>query len=374
MRIVIAAGGTGGHLYPAVALAREFLRQEPGSRILFVGTTRGIEAKVLPHEGFELQMITAQPVMGRGLWKAATGLLALPVAVGQSLAVLRRERPDLVIGIGGYSSPPVILAAALLRVPRALLEPNAYPGLANKAVGPLADLVFVAYEAAAGYFPPARVKVTGTPVRRAFLEPSFDAGPETIGGRKRLLVFGGSQGAQAINRAMVQALPHLQAVRERLTIVHQTGERDLAYVRQAYEAAGLTAEVVPFLFEMPTVLRSADLVVCRAGAVTLAELTVCGKPAILIPLPTAIYQHQDKNARVMEQGGAAVVLRQSELTGTALADQIAVLLSDAGRLRAMGERSKSLGRADSAEAIVQMCRTLLGGHHGANRPLGAGRA
>jgi len=356
MKVVIAAGGTGGHLYPAVALAREFLRQDAGSRILFVGTPRGIEGKVLPHEGFELTMIAAQPVMGRGAVRAAAALLALPRAVAQAVGILRRHRADLAVGIGGYSSPPVMLAAALLRIPRALLEPNAYPGLANKAMGPLADLVFLSYAEAAEYFPGRKVRVTGTPVRRAFLEPLPEKGDDRA--RRRLLVFGGSQGAQAINRAMVEALPHLHAVRDRVTIVHQTGDRDLESVKAAYAASGLEAEVVPFIFDMPRVLRGADLVVSRAGAVTLAELAVCGKPAVLIPLPTAIYQHQDKNARVMERAGAAVVLPQSELGGAALAGQIITLLSDAGRLEAMGRRSLAMGRADSAEAIVRACRQL----------------
>ena len=370
MRIVIAAGGTGGHLYPAVALAREFLRQDQATEVLFVGTARGIESKVLPHEGFELQMIAAKPVMGRGWRQAVLACLSLPVAVRQVVAILRARRADLVIGVGGYSSPPVILAAWLLRIRRVLLEPNAYPGLANKATGPLADLVFLSYEAAAGSFSSAKVRVTGMPIRREFLEKAEDSRQKAEGSKQqaashppsafRLLVCGGSQGAHAINQAMVEALPHVQAMKDRPAIVHQTGEADCASVRAAYAAAGLEAEVTPFIYDMPKALRSADLVVSRAGAITLAELSACGKPAILVPLPTAIYQHQEKNALVMEQAGAAVLLRQSELTGTSLANQIAALLSDAGRLRSMGERSAALGRPDASETIVQMCRRLVG--------------
>lgn len=370
MRIVIAAGGTGGHLYPAVALAREFFRQDQRTQVLFVGTARGIEGKVLPHEGFELQMIAAKPVMGRSLWRAAQALLTLLLAVWESVAILRARRADLVVGVGGYSSPPVILAAWLLRIRRVLLEPNAYPGLANKATGPLADLVFLSYGAAAGSFSSAKVRVTGMPIRREFLEKAEDGGQNAEGSMQkaggpepsafRLLVCGGSQGAHAINQAMVEALPHVQAMKDRPAIVHQTGEADCASVRAAYVAAGLKAEVTPFIYDMPKALRSADLVVSRAGAITLAELSACGKPAILVPLPTAIYQHQEKNALVMEQAGAAVLLRQSELTGTSLANQIAALLSDAGRLRSMGERSAALGRPDASETIVQMCRRLVG--------------
>lgn len=370
MRIVIAAGGTGGHLYPAVALAREFLRQDQTTEVLFVGTAKGIEGKVLPHEGFDLQMITAKPVMGRSWWQAVRALLALPLAVRQSVAILRARRADLVVGVGGYSSPPVILAAWLLRIRRVLLEPNAYPGVANKATGPLADLVFLAYGAAAGSFPSGKVRVTGMPIRREFLEPREPARGDR-GDKQTLLIFGGSQGAHAINQAMVEALPHLQGMKDRLAIVHQTGEADYASVRAAYAAAGLEAEALPFVYDMPSRLRAADLVVSRAGAITLAELAACGKPAILVPLPTAIYQHQEKNALVMEQAGAAVLLRQSELTGSSLANQIVTLLSDAGRLRAMGERSAALGRADSSETIVQMCRRLVKEDYGTNQPLGA---
>ncbi|WP_447973476.1 undecaprenyldiphospho-muramoylpentapeptide beta-N-acetylglucosaminyltransferase [Nitrospira sp. Kam-Ns4a] len=368
MTIVIAAGGTGGHLYPGVSLAREFLRQAPGSSVLFVGTVRGIEATVLPREGFELAMIDARPVMGRGLRGALAGLSALPGALGQARRLLRERRADLVIGIGGYTSPPVLAAAAWLGVRRALLEPNAYPGMANRVLGPLADRVFLAYETAKGHFDPRKTRVVGAPVRREFYEGG--EGPETRGeadrvpraaGQRTLLVFGGSQGAQAINQAMIQALGELRDLRGALAVIHQTGEADRESVKRAYEAAGFQAEVAPFLYDMPRALRAADLVVCRAGAVTLAELAVCGKPAILIPLPTAIRQHQERNARVVAAAGAAVVLRQRDLTGPALAGMVRELLEDGARLRAMGERSRALGRPDSAEVIVRECLQLVKG-------------
>ena len=358
--IVIAAGGTGGHLYPAVALAREFLRQDPATRLLFVGTERGIERKVLAHEGFELALIAAQPVMGRGFVKAAGALLTLPLGIRQSLALLRTRRASLVLGVGGYTSPPVLLAARLLGLPRVILEPNAYPGVANRVLGPVADLVFVTFREAAGHFSSAKVRVTGMPVRRAFIEGA-DARHETRDerGRKTLLVFGGSQGAQALNDAMIGALPKWAAMRGQVAIVHQTGEADHARVKTAYDAAGVQAEVVPFLFEMPAALRAADLVVSRAGAMTLAELAVCGKPAILVPLPHAIHQHQAHNARVVAEAGGAVVLPQRELTGARLAQEVTALLRDPERLRVMGERIRTLGRADAADVIVRECLGLI---------------
>jgi UDP-N-acetylglucosamine--N-acetylmuramyl-(pentapeptide) pyrophosphoryl-undecaprenol N-acetylglucosamine transferase len=326
--------------------------------MLFVGTERGIESRVLAHEGFELAMITARPVMGRGFLQAAGALLSLPRGFWQSLRLLRTRRAAFVLGVGGYTSPPVLMAARLLGVPRAILEPNAYPGMANKVLGPIADLVFVAFREAAGYFPAARVRVTGMPVRRGFEEPSERGAAGTVA-RRTLLVFGGSQGARAINDAMIAALPQWTAMRDRLVIVHQTGEADHARVKAAYERAGVQAEVVPFLFEMPKALRSADLVVSRAGAITLAELTVCGKPAVLIPLPHAIYQHQAHNARVLAEAGGAVVVPQEELTGGRLAQEVAALLGDPERLRAMGERSRGLGKPAAAETIVRECLQLI---------------
>lgn len=384
MNIVIAAGGTGGHLYPAVALAREFLRRVPQSSILFVGTERGIESKVLPHEGFELEKIAAKPVMGRGLRQALGACVSLPVALWQSVRLLRTRRAELVIGIGGYTSPPVLLAGFLLGIPRAILEPNAYPGMANKVLGPIADLVFLGYEAAKPYFRASKVRVVGTPIRRAFYEegegqeaPRVTApGFTPQASRATLLVFGGSQGAHAINQAMVEALPLIQSMQAGLSVIHQTGEADYASVKQAYERAGLgtdRVEVVPFLFDMPRALKQADLVVSRSGAVTLAELTACGKPAILIPLPHAIYQHQERNASVLREAGAAEVLFQQGLTGLKLAQTIDSLLGHADRLRVMKERSAALGKTDSAEVIVRDCLELVGGGHDANK-LGTGAA
>jgi UDP-N-acetylglucosamine--N-acetylmuramyl-(pentapeptide) pyrophosphoryl-undecaprenol N-acetylglucosamine transferase len=234
-------------------------------------------------------------------------------------------------------------------------------------LGPLADIIFVAFEAAGRHFAPSKVRVVGTPIRRAFLEPAQavspglpeDAAGAAGGAHRILLIFGGSQGAHAINVAMLAALPHLEALRASVSVIHQTGEADHDVVKAAYEAAGFRSEVVPFVFDMPRALRSADLVVSRSGAVTVAELTACGKAAVLIPLPHAIYRHQERNAQVMESGGAAVVLSQENLTGLELAQTIETLLRDPGRLRAMGARSRALGRVDSAERMVRECQALV---------------
>lgn len=388
MRVIIAAGGTGGHLYPGVALAREFERQMPGSDTMFVGTTRGLETNVVPREGFELITIAARGVMGKGVAGALQGLAVVPLGVAQCLAVCRKRRPDLAIGVGGYTSPPLILAAFLLGIKRVIVEPNVYPGVANRVLSPIANLVFVSFADAVPYFGSNKTRIVGTPIRREFLHAPIlpgggpaDAPPgPTAGAEARgltVLVLGGSQGARSINRAMIAAVPALVAAHPGLGVIHQTGERDHEEVAAAYRKYGLTGqvgvggasagpppthmEVVPFLYDMPRAFRQADLIVSRSGATTVAEITACGKPAILIPFPHAIHGHQDRNARVLEGAGAAQVIVDARLSGELLAGAISALLARPDRLREMARCSKSLGQADAAERIVSECRALVKG-------------
>jgi len=374
MTIVIAAGGTGGHLYPAVALAREFLRRDPAIRILFVGTAHGIESKVLAHEGFELLHITAKPVMGKGLRGIMRGVLSMPAGIWQSLGILRRRRADLVIGVGGYTSPAMLVAAALRGMARVILEPNAYPGMANTVVAPFAQRIFLAFESAAASFDRRKVRVVGTPIRREFLAPSEAASVSPATSAPHLLIFGGSQGARAINSAVLEGLASLVTLVPGLAITHQTGEADHARVSEAYRALGVRGEVAPFFYDMPAVVRAADLVVARAGAMTIAELTACGKPAILIPLPTAIYDHQTKNAREMEAAGGAIVLPQADLTGAKLNELIVSVLLDPQRVETMRARSWAMRRIDAGEAIVRECYALMGVTYDGNRTVGAAGA
>lgn len=360
MRVIIAAGGTGGHLFPGLALAREFERQIPGSELIFVGTAQGIETKVVAREGFELVTIKAQRVMGIGVAGAVRGLAVLPIGLAQCLALCRARRPDFVLGIGGYTSPPLVLAAFLLDIKRAILEPNAHPGMANRMLAPFANMVFVTFDDTVSFFGKDKTKVVGTPIRREFLEEPPLERPDR---RPTLLVFGGSQGARSINKAMIAALPSLIEGHPGLHVIHQTGERDFEEVADAYRAAWPSnrtqPEVVPFLYDMPRAFRQAVLVISRAGATTIAELAACGKPAVLIPFPHAIYGHQERNARVLERAGAAQVILDGGLTGAVLADAVSLLLADPARLAEMGRRSKALGRADSAEQVVIACRELL---------------
>lgn len=250
-------------------------------------------------------------------------------------------------------------------------EPNAYPGMANKVVGPFAQRVFLAFGSAAASFTSGKVRVVGTPIRKEFLDAVQSEQVALRTPAQRLLIFGGSQGAKAINSAVIEGLSELMTQCPQLTITHQTGEPDHARMVEAYRRAGVAANVMPFLYDMPTAIRNADLVVARAGAMTVAELTACGKPAVLVPLPTAIYDHQTKNAKVMEAAGAALLLPQSGMTGSTLARTVAMIVNDAERLRAMSKASITMRRTDAAEAIVRECYALMGGHHDVNQSLGA---
>ncbi len=356
MNIVIAAGGTGGHLYPAVALAKEFQRQQKEIMITFVGSGKSLENSILAHEGFAVVPIEVKGLVGRGLWQALKSLLLLPNAIWQSIKILKAKSADLVIGTGGYFSPPVVFAAALLGRRRIIMEPNAVPGLSNRILGPIADRVFLAFESAKNYFNESKVRIVGTPVREGFFQV-FP--PVSLKAKKTLLIFGGSQGARAINTAVVEALKVSSTLDHAFSIIHQTGELDYKRVSTAYQDAGIEAQVLPFLFDMPQVLQSADLVVSRSGAGTLAELAVCGKASILIPFPHATHGHQEKNARAIEATGGALVLLESDLTGERLAHEIEILLNNPDRLQEMGERIFAERKIDATQRMIQECQLLL---------------
>lgn len=355
MRIVIAGGGTGGHLYPGIALAHEFLRLRPGSSVLFVGTERGLEARVVPREGFELATIRVRGLVGRGVGRAVATLARLPAALVEAWGVLTRFRPDLVVGVGGYAAGPTVAAARLMRKTIVLLEQNVLPGVTNRLLAPLADLVVAAFDESKAVCR-GRVEVWGNPVRRAVVSAGRTALPET----PSLLVFGGSQGAVAINRAVTAALSRLNAI-PGLSIVHQTGQSDHAETQRAYAQAGVTAKVEPYLDDMGAAYAGAALVVSRAGATTVAELTACGRPAVFIPYPHAAHNHQETNARAVEAAGAAQVILESALSGERLAEVVTGLLRDRDRLTRMAVASRGLGRPDAGEQIARRCLALVEG-------------
>jgi len=356
MNIVIAAGGTGGHLYPAIAYAKEFVRRDPQGQILFIGSGKSLEGEILKKEGFAFERIRVEGLVGRKPLEMLRALALLPRSIGQSIGLLRKHKTDLVIGTGGYFSPPVILAAWMLRIPRVLLEPNAMPGFANRVLGPFANRIFLAFDGARRFFHGEKVEVIGTPVRKEFI---LDNRPPVSSIVSHVLVFGGSQGARAINTAMVEAVAASSMIRRQLTITHQTGPADLERVRAEYARLGVAAEVQPFLFDMPQELRRADLVVCRSGASTLAELAAYGKVGILVPFPQATHQHQDKNAQSVAAQGAARVIPQAELTGTRLAEEIEHFLTHPERLQEMAARSWALRKVQATERMVQACVSLI---------------
>jgi UDP-N-acetylglucosamine--N-acetylmuramyl-(pentapeptide) pyrophosphoryl-undecaprenol N-acetylglucosamine transferase len=359
LSVVIAGGGTGGHLYPGIAVARELLRREPDAVVTFAGTARGIEARVIPREGFALDLLRSAGLKGTSLAARARGFGLLPLSGMDAWGIVSRRRPDLVIGVGGYSSGPVVLAAALRGIPTMLLEQNAVPGLTNRLLAMVVSAAAVTFESTVSFFG-RRAFVAGNPIRQEFLSTTASdaAGGGSDGdAAPRVLIFGGSQGAHAINMAMVEAAPRL-ADRGGVAITHQTGERDLERVRDGYRQAGLVARIEPFLFEMDREMRNADLIICRAGATTIAELTAAAKPSVLIPLPTAADDHQRKNAEVLQKAGAAEVIAQRDLSGTALAERMVGLLSDPKRRQRMANAARALARPDAARVIVDRALEL----------------
>jgi UDP-N-acetylglucosamine--N-acetylmuramyl-(pentapeptide) pyrophosphoryl-undecaprenol N-acetylglucosamine transferase len=361
MRVVIAGGGTGGHLFPGVALAREFERQRAGAKVLFVGTARGLETRIIPKEGFDLRLIPIGGWVGQGGFRKMKTFLQLPAGLWRSWRILREVRPDLVIGVGGYASGPVVAMAGLMRLPRVLVEPNAVPGLTNRLLGSWVDRIYLSFEETRSWFKGRdrsdSVRVFGNPVRRDIL--SAGERPSGESRKKTLLIMGGSQGSRAINCAMAEALAGLDALKTKLQIIHQSGENDAPWLKESYSNQGFDATVAPFLSPVSEAYRAADLVVCRSGATTVAELTACGRPAILIPFPFATHGHQEKNARALADAGAAELILEQDLTGERLAETIAALLAEPARLERMSEKSRRLGRPDAAEKIVKDCLELV---------------
>ncbi len=360
-RVVIAGGGTGGHLFPGIAVARAWRARQPDVQISFAGTARGIEARVVPREGFPLDLLRSGGLKGKGLADRLRGASLVPVSLIDAWRILSMRRPDLVIGVGGYSSGPVVLAAAARGIPTLVLEQNAVPGLTNRLLARVVRAAAVTFESTIPFFG-AKAFVSGNPVRSEFFEPARaeESDAHDTGAGIRVLIFGGSQGAHAINVAMVEAAPQLAAGGTRLVLVHQTGERDVEMVRAAYSAAGLQADVEPFLFDMGRQLGRADLIICRAGATTLAEIAAAGKAAVLIPLPTATDDHQRRNAEAMAAAGAAEVLLQPDASGSVLARRILALAGDERRRREIGAAARRLARPDAAPAIVERGMSLIG--------------
>ncbi|NVN90883.1 MAG: undecaprenyldiphospho-muramoylpentapeptide beta-N-acetylglucosaminyltransferase [Desulfuromonadales bacterium] len=380
MRLIIAGGGTGGHLFPGMAVAEEFLSRNSGNQVLFVGTERGIEAHAVPAAGFRLELISAAGIRGKGVLAKLRGAGMMLNGFRQSRNVLDSFRPDAVLGVGGYASLPMLLAARSVGVPSFIHEQNAVPGMTNKLLARVVDRIFITVEESACFFPARKTLLTGNPLRRQILNllvrgsgdggPGVgDQGPGTRDRKKHdsgfagpespvpdprfhLLVFGGSQGAHAINLAMVSAMTHLKLSGLCLDITHQTGEKDCSEVAAAYAALGVKARALPFISDMASEYARADLIICRAGATTIAEVTAMGKACLFIPFPHAVDDHQRKNAEALLGKSACFMLLERELSGERLAETISQMAGDRELVRRTGKLAFGMARLDAAEIIV----------------------
>jgi UDP-N-acetylglucosamine--N-acetylmuramyl-(pentapeptide) pyrophosphoryl-undecaprenol N-acetylglucosamine transferase len=351
MRVIIAGGGTGGHVIPALAIAQQ-LKKQFQAEIQFIGTPRGIETRMVPQAGYPLQLIQVGALKNVSFMTRLKTMFDLPRALWTSGRILNDFRPDVVIGVGGYASGPAMLSAIRRRIPTLAFEPNVVPGFANRLVARFVSAAAVHFEETREYF--RNAKITGVPVREAF----FQIAPKIPDGNPTLLVFGGSQGAHAINQAMIESLPGLRARIPAIRIIHQTGQRDYDSVLAAYQQSGIAGEVHKFIDDMPATFARADLLVCRSGASTVGEITAAGKPAIFVPFPRAADDHQNVNARALERVGAAVVAEESKLEAAYLVDTIASLLSDPVGLRAMSAAAKSLAHPNAVQEIAEMVKHL----------------
>lgn len=368
VRVVIAGGGTGGHLYPGLAVAEALVALEAEVLVSFAGTARGLEARVVPTTPYPLDLIRSAGLKGKSVAALIRGMAMLPLSGWDAWKLISARRPHVVIGVGGYSSGPVVACAALRGVATLVLEQNAMPGLANRLLARLVDAAAVTYEAALPFFG-RKGFVSGNPVRAAFGSHAPVEGGSALPSNdhraqvRRLLIFGGSQGAHAINVAVAAALPALRAACPTLWITHQTGAADLEEMRAAHAAAGGAGRVEAFMTDLDREMRAADLVVCRAGATTLAELAMAGRAALLVPLPTATDDHQRKNARALADKGAAEVLDQRDLSGDRLAAEIGRLLGDRDRRSALGRAIQAFARPDAARVVARKALDLARGRH-----------
>jgi len=357
VRLLVAGGGTGGHVFPGIALAEEVVTRHPKNDVVFVGTARGLEASVVPIAGYPIELIDVRGLKGKGLGNVLAGLLRLPRAFVQSWRVLRKWRPDVVVGVGGYASGPVVLAARLMGIPTAVQEQNAVAGLTNRLLGRIVQAAFTAFREAGRQFPAHKVQQLGNPIRRSLLD-NYMRPVSKRDDRLRVLVFGGSQGAHGLNMRVIEALPFLSDLRDRVVFVHQTGARDREQVEKGYASVGFTPDVREFITDMSAAYAGSDLVVCRAGATTLAELTVCKKPSILVPFPAAADNHQVVNARSLVDAGAAVMIEERDLTGELLGSEIRRVLLDPAVRERMSRAAGVLGRPQAASEIADVLTQL----------------
>jgi UDP-N-acetylglucosamine--N-acetylmuramyl-(pentapeptide) pyrophosphoryl-undecaprenol N-acetylglucosamine transferase len=356
MKVIIAGGGTGGHLFPAVAVGETMMRERPGTEVLFVGTTAGLEARWMPRSKFHYELFEVHGLRGHGPLERLSAIREFVSAIGRARAMLRSFGADIVIGAGGYASAPMAMAAIMARTPLVLMEANTHPGLSNRMLGRFAKRICVGFDEAATFFSASKVAITGNPVRFA-IEPQ----PLKIHAPPQILVLGGSTGAHRLNEGVVLALRNCREDVIKIHLVHQTGEADVGLVKAAYAALGCSAQVVPFIDDVATALNAADLIVARSGAMTVSEVALAGRPAVFVPYPFHRDRQQELNARVLDGRGAAVIVRDDDRLGENLARTVRELLADPARLVRMSERARTAAKPGAALAVAQLCFDLCDG-------------
>jgi UDP-N-acetylglucosamine--N-acetylmuramyl-(pentapeptide) pyrophosphoryl-undecaprenol N-acetylglucosamine transferase len=362
-RVVIAGGGTGGHLYPGIALAKALKKYDDAMDITFVGTRQGIESKILPREGWPLKTIYSGGLLGKKGFNRLLAWIKIPAGILQSLAFLMQKRPALVVGVGGYVSGPLVLSAWVLRIPILIQEQNAVPGITNKYLGKIADKIAVSFKEAKKYFPEHKVVETGNLIREEFCILREKSAP-LPSDKFNILVLGGSQGAHSINRGMVEAIDFLSEKKDELHITHQTGESDCDWVQSQYAEKNMSADVQAFIHDMAEQYRKASMIICRAGASTLGEITACGKMAVLVPYPHATHNHQEHNARVLEAADAGEIILDKDVTGERLAQSILRAYEQPEKRLEMENNCYALGKRDATEKALQLCLALMNKSHG----------
>ena len=350
MNLIIAGGGTGGHLFPGIAVAEALMAQNKDAKVLFVGTERGIESREVPKAGFELSLIEVGGLKRVGIKKLVKTLFALPASILQSRRIVKDFKADAVIGVGGYASGPVVLAAALMGIPTAICEQNSVPGLTNKILAKFVTRIFASFSSSSSYFSKKKFRLVGNPVRNTFLEAANQERADVE--NDLVFIFGGSQGARPLNEQLPKVLADVKAKGVSLRVIHQAGKNDVDKVKARYQEQGIDAEVTPFIDDMVSVYQKARVVICRAGATSCAEVAALGVVPVLIPFPSATDDHQTLNAKDHEATGAAVLLPQSDIASRG-AGVIAELMTDDAAWQTMSEQSKALGKLEAGALIAR---------------------
>lgn len=354
MKILIAGGGTGGHVFPAISIAQEISERDHGDDVLFVGTQKGMENELVLKNGYQIKHISSRGFVGRGLFNTILAFFSALKGLLDSILLIRKYKPDVALGVGGYVSGPLLLAAVLLRIPTAICEQNTVPGVTNRILGKIVNTIFASFDSSVQYFPSKKVLITGNPIRKGIIDASSNSNnSDSIA----ILVFGGSQGAYSLNRFLPEAFSKIE--HDKITIIHQTGKKDYNFVKQLYSDNRVEASVLEFIDDMAKAYSKSDLVIGRAGAGTIAEITVLGKPSILVPFPYAAHDHQLENAKILEEHEASVLIEDKDATPEKLAHTLTMLM-DRDKLNNMSANAKKLGRPEAAKEIVDELYKMAG--------------